>query len=125
MLEQAGTADSPGLVRIKAAVAKLASGALKVKRREGNLREQWTVKELGEAWTGGALAKDYPDQIKARRAVGNDISRLERHVYPVIGSMRVSALTLADIERVMASLTGKRPTQRKLSALTRRTIALP
>jgi integrase len=42
----------------------------------------------------------------------------------VIGATRVRDLTLADCERVMASLSGKRPTQRKLSPLTRRTIAL-
>ena len=124
LLEQAAEADGPGLKRVQAGIAKLVSKAVPVKRKTENPRHTWTVQELGEAWTEGDLAKDFPDQIRARRAVGNDISRLERHVYPVIGSIRVAALTLADVERVMSSLTGKRPTQRKLSSLTRRTIAL-
>jgi len=122
-LTDAGNADGPGLARIRAAIAKL-TGGVKVKPKVQNARALWTVRELGKAWTDGDLAKDFPDQIKIRRAVDNDISRLERHVYPVIGSLRVASLTLADIERVMSSLTGKRPTERKLSSLTRRTIAL-
>jgi integrase len=61
--------------------------------------------------------------VKPLRAK-NAGSRLKGHVYPIIGETRVRDVTLADVERVMASLTGKRPTQRKLSALTRRTIAL-
>ena len=124
LIQQAGEADGKALKRIQDSVAKLLAGAVQLKRPTENPRHSWTVKELGEAWTSGTLAKDFPDQIKERRAVSNDISRLERHVYPVIGSIRVAALTLGDIERVMASLTGKRRTQRKLSALTRRTIAL-
>ncbi len=93
-------------------------------RKAENPRHSRTVRELGDAWTNGDLAKDFPDQIKVRRVVDNNVSRLERHVYPVIGPIRVAALTLADVERVTSSLTGKRPTQRKLSSITRRTIAL-
>jgi hypothetical protein len=51
-------------------------------------------------------------------------ARLKGHVYPIIGETRVRDVELADIERVMALLTGNRLTQRKLSALTRSTIAL-
>lgn len=124
LLARAGEGDARELAQVQSTVAKLTSGGLKLKRSDDSPRAKWTVRDLGDAWTTGKLAKEFPDQIKARRAVGNDISRLKGHVYPVIGDVRVSALTLADVERVMASLTGKRPTQRKLSALTRRTIAL-
>lgn len=129
-LKRAGAADAAELGRIQAAVAKLASG-VKVRPVAQNPRSQWTIQDLGDAWTGGTLAKEFPDQIKARKAVGNDISRLKRHVYALIGTIRVSALTLADVERVMASLhwhgrrkPGSRLAPRKLSALARRTIAL-
>jgi integrase len=122
LLTEAASADGPALATIRTAVERLASG-VKVKRKAENPRATWTVRELGEAWTDGTLAKDYPDHVKPLRAQ-NAASRLKGHVYPVIGSTRVRDLTLADIERVMASLTGKRPTQRKLSALTRRTISL-
>jgi integrase len=96
---------------------------VRVKPKATNPHATWTVRELGEAWTDGTLAKEFPDHVKPLRAA-NAASRLKSHVYPVIGETRVRDLTLADVESVMASLTGKRPTQRKLSALTRRTISL-
>lgn len=123
MLERAGAADGAELQRIQAAVDRLASG-VQVRRKEESPVALWTVRELGEAWVKGELARDYPDQVEVRRTVRTDISRLKRHVYPVIGHVRVRDLALADIERLMSSLTGKRPTQAKLSGLTRRTIAL-
>jgi integrase len=86
-----------------------------------NPRSAWTLRELGEAWTDNSLAEEYPDQIKTRRAAEKDVSRLERHVYPVIGDVPVAALTLAHVERVMASLKGQR---RDLSPASRRHVAL-
>jgi hypothetical protein len=49
LLEQAGAADGPELKRIKGVVEKLASGAVKVRRKVENPRTLWTVRELGEA----------------------------------------------------------------------------
>ncbi len=124
LLTKAGAAaDDNELQKILATLAKIAGG-VKVKRITEDPRSAWTVRELGEAWTNGTLAKEYPDQIRVPRGDDKNISRLARHIYPVIGSVRVSAVTLADVESVMASLTGKRPTQAKLVPLTRRTIAL-
>lgn len=60
-----------------------------------------TFREVGERWTSGALAKQYPDQIKAKRTADDDESRLRNHVYPVIGSIPVDKLTLTDCEEVM------------------------
>jgi hypothetical protein len=56
------------------------------------------VRELGEAWTDGTLANDYPDHIKARCSADDDVSRLKTHVYPLIGHVPVLALTLDDCE---------------------------
>src|SRR5688500_12852414 len=61
LLERAGAADGPELARIRLAVAKLASGGVRVKAKSTNPRASWTVRELGEAWTDGTLAKEYPD----------------------------------------------------------------
>jgi integrase len=82
----------------------------------------WTVRELGEAWTRGDLAREYPDQVKVRASAKDDVSRLEAHVYPVIGSTLVRAITLEDCERVMRSMKGERRAQ--LSPGTRRHVAL-
>ena len=114
-IKNAGKADGPGLKRIQAAVAKLltrTAANARAKPKEASPRQTWTLKELGEAWTKGDLARDFPDQIKKRAS--KDISRLRDHVYPVIGSTRVRDITLSDLERVMASLKGKR--RKKLSA---------
>lgn len=104
LLEQAGEADGPGLKRIQAAVAKLAAGVVHVKRKAENPRNTWTVQELGEAWTQNKLAKDFPDQIHVRRSASDDEIRLEKHVYPLVGSKRVKDLTVDDCERVMRKL---------------------
>ena len=118
LLEKAGTADGPELKRIKGVVEKLASGAVKVRRKVENPRTLWTVQDLGEAWTGGTLAKEYPDQIHRRRSERDDEIRLERHVYPVVGAVRVRDLTVEECEQVMRSLS---PT---LAVNTRRNVGL-
>jgi hypothetical protein len=57
-------------------------GAVKVRRKIENPCTLWTVQDLGEAWTDGTLAKEFPDQIHRRRSERDDEIRLERHVYP-------------------------------------------
>jgi len=76
------------------------------------------VQELGEAWTGATLAKEYPDQIHERRSSRDDEIRLERHVYPVIGHVRVRDLTVEECEAVMRSLSST------LAINTRRNVGL-
>jgi integrase len=116
-LKRAGAADGPELKRIQAAVAKLASGAVKIKRKVEHPRALWTVQELGEAWTDGTLAKEYPDQIHRRRSERDDEIRLERHVYPLLGSTRVREVTVEECEAVMRS-----PTLAGLATNTRRNV---
>lgn len=47
-----------------------------------------TFKEVAERWTNGELAKQYPDQIRAKRSVSDDVSRFTNYIYPVIGHVR-------------------------------------
>lgn len=117
-LKRAGAADGPELKRIQAAVAKLANGAVKVRAKVENPRMFWTVQDLGEAWTKGDLAKEFPDQIHRRRSERDDEIRLKRHVYPVVGAVRVRDLTVEECEQVMRSLA---PT---LAVNTRRNVGL-
>jgi integrase len=119
LLEKAGAADGPELKRIKGAVEKLASGATKIRRKVEHPRALWTIQELGEGWTGGELAKEYPDQIHERRSSRDDEIRLERHVYALIGHVRVRDLTVEECEQVMRS-----PTLAKLATNTRRNVGL-
>jgi hypothetical protein len=92
---------------------------VKIKRMVEHQRALWTVQELGEAWTGGTLAKEYPDQIHRRRSERDDEIRLERHVYPLLGTTRVREVTVEECEAVMRS-----PTLAKLATNTRRNVGL-
>lgn len=50
-----------------------------------------TFGELGEECTSGQLAKRYPDQIRVKRSVRDDISTLGNYVYPVLIAKRCCA----------------------------------
>lgn len=78
-----------------------------------------TVRALAERWTSGALHRDYPDQVKAKRSADDDASRFERYIFPVIGDKLVVDVTLDDCEAVMRRLPGKlRPATRRNVART-------
>ena len=64
-----------------------------------------TIRELGEAWTRGDLARDYPDHVRVKKSVGHDISRLENYVYPVVGDIPIDAFRLDHARAVMRNMT--------------------
>ncbi len=49
-----------------------------------------TFKDLGESWTSGKLAKRFPDHVPSKKSAKDDIGRLNKHVYPVIGGRAIS-----------------------------------
>jgi len=63
-----------------------------------------TFQRLGERWTAGELARQYPDHVKAKRSAADDRYRLEKHVYPHVGDVPISDFSLDDAERVMSKL---------------------
>jgi integrase len=73
-----------------------------------------TFKQLGEKWTSGELARDYPDHVREKRSVGEDKGRLEKHVYDEIGGVPLASFKLEDAERAM------RKVPKDLSAASRR-----
>jgi integrase len=62
-----------------------------------------TFRELAEQWTSGALNRKWPDHVRTKRSVENDVGRLEK-LYPSLGSIALPEFTLEDAERAMASL---------------------
>jgi len=62
-----------------------------------------TFQQLGERWTNGELARDYPDHVKVKRSVEDDVYRLER-LYSEIGPVPLAAFKLEDAERAMRKL---------------------
>ena len=92
MLDKAAKAETAEeLRRVRKLAEGLAVGRYRPKQRTG---KQITVRQLGERWTSGELHRQYPDQVRAKRTVDDDISRLEKHIYPVIGELPVAAVTL-------------------------------
>ena len=85
-----------------------------MRTREGNAP---TVRELGERWTSGELAREYPDHVKEKRSAEHDRGRLELYVFPVIGNVPMDKLTLEHAQLVMRGV----PTD--LAAGTRRQLA--
>jgi integrase len=75
-----------------------------------------TVRQLGEQWTTGELARRYPDQIRAKRSADDDESRLRLYVYPVIGDQPIDRVTLDACEGVMRRL------PERLAVATRRNV---
>jgi hypothetical protein len=63
-----------------------------------------TVRQFGELWTKGELARLFPDYVKVKRTAEDDTGILAKYVYPLIGTTPVRALELTACERVMAEL---------------------
>jgi integrase len=61
--------------------------------------EQWASQ-----WTSGALARKYPDHVKAKRSADRDEDLLRLYVLPHVRHVRVDEFTLEDAELVMASM---------------------
>jgi len=83
-----------------------------------------TVQQWGEMWTSGRMLEQFGplNGLKVKKDAQTDASRLATHVYPVIGSMAVAAVTDRDIDRVMARIPRDRRAgtrERVLSAMRR------
>ncbi|HRI71823.1 MAG TPA: tyrosine-type recombinase/integrase [Polyangium sp.] len=76
-----------------------------------------TIRELGKRWTSGELSRLYPDHIRRKRSAGEDLERLERYVFTVVGEIPMDQFTLDDAEEVMRGVPAER------AAATRRHIA--
>jgi integrase len=113
LLDRAAARGGKALDEVRRAVNLIASGKV-VPTRPGKAP---TIRELGQRWTSGELARLYPDHVKEKRSSDNDVSRLERYVYPVVGDVRIDAFTLDDAEAVMRGGPAER------AAATRRHVA--
>ena len=111
-LEMIAVASPRSLRNAIGVAGELVGGEL---RPEGAPRTP-TFGELGEDWTKGELAKRYPDQIRVKRSVADDKSRLSNYVYPVLRDIPIDRVTLDLCEEVMRRL------PEKLAPKTRRNV---
>ncbi len=100
LIRRAARADADELVHVLHAIDML-TGAVEPART--NVVP--TIREIGERWTGGDLARDYPDHVRVKASVGHDIGRLEKYIYPVVGDIRIDAFTLDHARIVMRGMT--------------------
>lgn len=63
-----------------------------------------SVRDFGELWTSGELLRRHGEvrRLKLKRTARDDHNRLDKHVYPHIGSMEVSTVTERDVEVAFA-----------------------
>lgn len=115
LVKSAATADAEKMASLARAVDGIAGGQIeKVKPKDADRAS--TFEGFAEEWTSGRLSARHPDHVRTKDS-SDDESRLAKYINPTLGPLRLSAVTLADAERVMSAL----PTD--LEPSTRRHIA--
>jgi integrase len=109
-----------------ASVLRLAEGLCRGDERAKRAGPVITVRDLGERWTSGELAHQYPDHIREKRSANHDALRLARYVYPVLGDEPIAAFTLDHAETVMKGIPEGRSTatRRHVGQLLHRLLAM-
>ena len=81
-------------------------GAVELGGTESAPADVVTFRAFGERWTSGELRRMYPKHVKAKTSVDDDVSRLEKWVYPVIGDVPLSdgGFTRAHADAVLRGL---------------------
>ena len=90
--------DAVELAGVARAVRAIVLGEAKPKVE---LSRGMTFREFAEKWTSGELHELYPTRVKAKKTAHNDELLLGKHVYPVIGDVPISAITLDHGETVL------------------------
>ncbi|AUX35482.1 uncharacterized protein SOCE836_076750 [Sorangium cellulosum] len=101
LLERAAVREGRALRDVIEAVEVVCRGGAqaKVVPGSGSVPKQVTLQQFGELWTSGELARMYPDHVKPKRSVEQDVYRFDRHIYPIAGRVPVASFTLDDAER--------------------------
>ena len=111
MIRRAGPLNDEGFEKLCKVVERIASGKEPgLARAFGGKREGLTVEQLADQWTSGALAKLYPDHVKAEEepnATRTCSAGWVRSDYPdgeTFGERPVATITLDDCDHVMTGL---------------------
>jgi integrase len=120
VIEKAASAENTEkLMVVRNLVRRICSGAYDDVEAvlPAKLPPETSLRQLGALWTDGELHRRWPDHVKAKRSVKDDVWRLAKYVNPIIGDLAAASFTLDDANLVMSGL------PRTLSAATRRHIA--
>jgi integrase len=124
-IEQGALADDEEtLSKIGVRVDALTSGTGfdRIESKDGPV----TFQTFAERWTGGELARLYPDHVEVKASVADDIERLTKHVYPHVGGVLLAKFARGDADRIMMNLPAalKKSTRRHVAQLVSRVLHL-
>jgi integrase len=91
------------MVALGQAVDGIVGGAI-VKAAPQPAESPTSFRTFAKRWTSGELHRLYPDHVRQKRTADDDVFRLERHVYPVIGDRELATLTIDDALGVLRRL---------------------
>ncbi len=114
-------ADDPegGLQRVRAGVAKLRAGTKGERIATVGASSKKTFKKFAEHWTSGKLHAEYPDHVADKKTADDDVSRLVKYIYPIIGPLLLADVTLKHAQDVLRRIPAKasRSTRRHVAQL--------
>jgi hypothetical protein len=99
MAQELAEAATPArLAKVEAAINALVKGAV-----NAGAGRDITVRQWGDRYVSGELARLHPDHVRAKD-YSDDASRLRLYVYPHVGDVPVNAFTVAHANVVMSKL---------------------
>jgi hypothetical protein len=90
LLEGVATAKGKPLEALQRVAAELCAGESVPQRPAAGE----TIRALGQRWTSGELARDFPDHVRAKKSAAHDERRFEKYVYGVAGHVAVADFTV-------------------------------
>jgi integrase len=102
LVEVGATADDAKLEELHRFVAGVVGG--EIVHAQASQTSKSTFKAFASRWTRGELHRLYPDVVRAKRTAHSDESRLDTHVYPVIGDRELASITIDDALEVLRRL---------------------
>ncbi len=117
---QVGTDDPEGgHERVRAGVAKLRAGTKGERIATVAASSKKTFKKFAEQWTSGKLHAEYPDHVADKKTADDDVSRLVKYIYPIIGPLPLAEVTLKHAQDVLRRIPAKasRSTRRHVAQL--------
>jgi len=120
MLQDAAKAGPGELAAMQALVSEIAGGA--TVEPPATLNGP-TFRKIGEEWTSGDLHERFPDQVPTIFQEFN-IQRLEKHIYPVLGTKPVARVTRGDCDEVMRRLPESIKSRRHIAVIVSRVLNL-
>ena len=114
LLNKAAAADAKTLGDVQRVVDGVCAGDWTAPSK----LDETTFEQVANDWTGGRLAARYPDHVRLKRTVRDDVQRMRDYILPIIGAVPIAKFTVEDAERVMRAI----PTD--FTANTRRNFAV-